>query len=99
MTTKVLVKLLEEEEDDDLLLCYMLQKKQRRSTSSIFKTRREEEFFCLLIKNHLSLEEDKFRSYFRSNKKQFDYVLSLIDKDVQTKGDITPQEKLSLTLR
>lgn len=95
----VIKVLLEEEEDDDLLLYYYYKRKQRKSTNKLYTTRNQEGSFSLLIKNHLLFDESMFRMYFRLNKMQFDYVLSLMQKTMPKKGRITLKEKLALTLR
>lgn len=99
MASKQLQILLEEEEDDDLLLSY-LYRKRRRQMSSLYETRSTEGFYSLLINNHLAIEDEKFRQYFRLNQTQFNYVLSLVETDIQKRGGgISPREKLSITLR
>ena len=93
--------LLEEEEDDDFLL-YYLHQKRRRSVLPMYRNRIYEGSFETLIKRHFNEDEKTFRNYCRLNKNQFNFVLSLIKKDLlpkTTRTVITPEEKLFLTLR
>lgn len=91
--------LLEEEEDDDLLLYYYYKSKKRLPINELYSTRSQEGSFSLLVKNHLLFDDTMFRTYFRLNKTQFDYVLNLLKKTMLAKGRISLKEKLALTLR
>lgn len=94
----------EEEEDDDilLLLCALIPKK-RMKIDTLFTSREEEGCFQTLIKRHLNYKEEKFRKYCRLNQSQFNFVLSLINQDIQPRRNgssiITSAQKLFLTLR
>ena len=74
---KIILELLREEEEDDQLLLNTKNKK-RKSISNLFSTRKSEGFFEKLIKGHLATDNIKFREFFRLNRRQFDFVLSLI---------------------
>lgn len=96
---EMLINILAEEEDDDLLLLYY---ENREPIDPIFKSRNEEGYYQILIQKHLYCDEKKFRKFCRLNKKQFNFVLSLIMKEIQPKTckkSISPEEKLFLTLR
>ncbi|XP_022906222.1 uncharacterized protein [Onthophagus taurus] len=93
--------LLEEEEDDDIRLLLSI----REDTSELYKSRNQEGYFEILIRNHLNADDEKFRSFFRLNKEQFNFVLNLVHADLKkqstncVKNPISPEEKLALTLR
>ncbi|XP_050517993.1 uncharacterized protein LOC126892490 [Diabrotica virgifera virgifera] len=92
--------LMEEEDDDDLLLLHY--KRKRKPTRSLFKNRQFEGSYSILIKKHLMANEDIFRSYCRLNKKQFNFIFSFIQDDINakvTRNAISGEEKLFLTLR
>ena len=101
---KIILELLREEEEDDQLLLNTKNKK-RKSISNLFSTRKSEGFFEKLIKGHLTTDNIKFREFFRLNRRQFDFVLSLIKNQIQKTPTmrwhepITPEEKLAVTLR
>lgn len=96
--------LLEEEfadEEDELLLELL----KNEEPDNIFKTRKSEGAYEVLIKRHLSKNKAKFREYFRLTPALFNEVLNYIRNDIETKPcnrhikPITPEEKLSITLR
>lgn len=93
--------LLEEENDDDMRLLLSL----RDKTSELYESRNEEGYYKILIQNHLNDDDEKFRSFFRLNKDQFNFVLSLVQNELKkkptnrVKTPISPEEKLALTLR
>jgi len=97
--------LLEEADDDDIYLQYLVNPKPKSRPNPLFKTRREEGYHQILINGHLRLDEKKFREFFRLNRGQFDYILSIIEGDLTTiptpfvPKPITPEEKLAVTLR
>lgn len=92
--------LMEEEEDEFLRLLSV-----REETDEMYTSRSEEGYYKILIKNHLEADNEKFRGFFRLNKDQFDFVLTLIDEDIRkqptntVKVPISSKEKLALTLR
>lgn len=90
----------EEEEDDDLLLLYLLSTRDR--TDPIYETRSDQGLYKILIQEHLNYNDDKFREYSRFNKRQFNFILSLVYEELTpktTRHCIGPEEKLFLTLR
>lgn len=95
--------LLEDDEDEDIIVQLLSEK--RASISRIYKTRPEEGYFNILIRTHLTADEEKFRQFFRLNQNQFNFVLKLVDGDLTkpythfVKIPISPQEKLAVTLR
>lgn len=100
---KIILLLLEEEEEDDELL--ITRYKKRQKVNDLFINRKTEGFFEILINRHLSNDETKFREFFRVNKIQFDYLLSLVEVELskepynREKEPITASEKLAVTLR
>ncbi|CAI6370420.1 unnamed protein product [Macrosiphum euphorbiae] len=100
----MMLELLREEEEDDQLLL-MHRNKRRNPISNLFLTRKSEGFFEKLIKGHLVTDDIKFREFFRLNRRQFYFVLSLIKNQIQKtptmrwQEPITPEEKLAVTLR
>jgi len=101
---KIMLLLLEEEEEDDDLLI-TTQSEQREKVDALFLNRKAEGYFEILISRHLIRNETKFREFFRVNRQQFDYLLSLVTFELtkppsnRVKKPITTAEKLSLTLR
>lgn len=91
----------EEEEDDDLLLQYYLSL-ERASTNSIFLSRNEEGYYKILIQKHLNSDDEMFRDFCRFNKRQFKFILGVLNDELQpktTRECINSEEKLFLTLR
>jgi len=101
---KILLLLLEEEQEEDELL-YNVKYKKREKVDELFLNRKSEGYFEILINRHLQRNETKFREFFRVNKNQFDFLLSLIEVQLtkmpsnRVKEPITAAEKLALTLR
>jgi len=99
----MLLLLEEEQEDDDLLIT--TQSEQRERVDALFLNRKTEEYFEILIRRQLIRNETKFREFFRVNKYQFDFLLSLVEVQLtimpsnRVKKPITTAEKLALTLR
>jgi len=97
--------LLEESDDDDIYLQYLANPKPKLRPNPLFKTRREEGYHQILINGHFRLDKKKFREFFRLNRDQFNYILSLIEGDLTTTPTtfvpkpISAEEKLALTLR
>jgi len=97
--------LLEEADDDDVYLQYLVNPKPKLGPNPLFKTRREEGYHQILINGHLRFDDKKFREFFRINRGQFDYILSLIEEDLTTipttfvPKPISAEEKLAVTLR
>ena len=83
--------LAEEIEDEEMLSAPRLEK------HAIFKRRQGERYFKILINNHLLGDDVKF---FRLNKLQFDFVLSLVKQDIKKSSancipyPVSPEEKL-----
>jgi len=84
---KIILLLLEEEDDDELLITRY---KKRQKVNDLFINRKTEGFFEILINRHLSNDETKFREFFRVNKIQFDYLLSLVEVELSQKKLIFP---------
>lgn len=67
--------------------------------------RSREGCFNILVERHLIDNETRFRAYFRVSFELFNYILNFIKDDIKrrpsnrVKKPITPEEKLSLTLR
>lgn len=97
--------LLEEEEDEEMLLLNVAIKPQRQSERELFKRRTKEGYGNLLIRGHLSCEDDTFRQFFRLNRQQFHFVLNLVGDCITKRSyarvvcPISAEEKLYLTLR
>lgn len=99
--------LLEEEADEDcemLLLAQNLEN-NRSQENDLYKERRTEGFFTLLMKGHLENDEERFRQFFRLNREQFNFLVTLVGENLKSKSTpthknpITPEEKLAVTLR
>lgn len=94
--------LLQEEEEEEILLA-KLQKNEK--PHPLYLSRCEEGFQNILIQRHLLQDDSMFRKFFRLNRVQFDYILSLIESGLhrnscnKVKQPISPAEKLGLTLR
>ncbi|KAL4123037.1 hypothetical protein QTP88_015269 [Uroleucon formosanum] len=89
--------------EDELLLRMI--PKSRNAPNSIIVTRETEGFFKKLIEGHLFNNEVKFREFFRVNREQFNFILSLVKYDLTKEPTmrvpvpISPDEKLAITLR
>lgn len=89
--------------EDELLLRMI--PKPRNAPNSIIATRETEGFFKKLIEGHLFNNEVKFREFFRVNREQFNFILSLVKDDLTKEPTmrvpvpISPDEKLAITLR
>jgi len=101
----IICEILREEEDfEDELLLRMIPE-QRNAFNSIVSTRKIEGFFKQLIEGHLLNNDAKFREFFRVNKEQFYFILSLVKKyltkepTMRVPEPISADEKLALTLR
>lgn len=96
--------LLRDEEMENELLMNIIPKK-RKPFNSLFSTRNSEGFFKNLIGEHLINDDEKFREFLRLNRKQFNFILSLVQEEITKKPTlrvpepISPEEKLALTLR
>lgn len=95
-----------EEEQSEIILKYMqMRNRKRRAVHLMYKNRSEEGTFNNLITRHLIDDEEKFRSFFRLNRNQFNYVLQAIKENITKKPTsfvrrpISPEEKLAVTLR
>jgi len=101
---RILYELLKEEAEDDELL-FNLTNQKRNQISPLFSRRKSEGFFEKLVKGHLSTDDNKFREFFRLNRQQFDFILSLVresltkEPSLRVPDPITPDEKLAITLR
>jgi len=102
---KIVQLLLKEEEEEEKLLFSYLNPKKKKKVDILYQSRSNEGFFEILIERHLLNNEPKFREFFRVNRQQFDYLLSLVKFELtkppsnRVKKPITAAEKLSLTLR
>lgn len=72
----------------------------------IYKDRDKKDRENSFIKNHLLHDEEMYRQFFNLNKKQVDFVLSLIENNIRKetssrrmKNPISPVEKLFLILK
>jgi hypothetical protein len=97
-----LVTYLEEvEEEED----YILERFHKRKPIGAMYLCREKGVYRGFIENHLLDDELKFKAYFRFTRKQFNFILTLIEDKIasssynRVKKPITPTEKLALTLR
>lgn len=100
------VLLLEEEDDDAVLVAdFEGRKRKREKVKALFKTRNIEGYSSILVANHLLGDVQTFRQFFRLNKDQVDFVLTLVGTDLtkqscrRVPSPISAQEKLLLTLR
>ncbi|CAI6376081.1 unnamed protein product [Macrosiphum euphorbiae] len=75
--------LLRDEEMENESLTNIIPKK-RKPFNSLFSTRNSEGFFKSLIGGHLINDDEQFREFFRLNRKQFNFILSLV-QEVMTK--------------
>ncbi|KAK9701539.1 hypothetical protein QE152_g30529 [Popillia japonica] len=100
----IAVLLMEEEEEEESLLLWAY-KKPSKKVSKIFTTRETEGVFNLTVEKRLFGKDQKFREYFRLSTQLFQIVLEHIKEDVtklpynRHKNPISPEEKLSITLR
>lgn len=97
-----LKKIFEEEEDDDDLLLLYYYLSVRNPIDPIYSSRKEQGLYKILIQEHLNYNDDKFREFCRFNKRQFNFILSLVDEELSpktTRNCIGAEEKLFLTLR
>jgi len=100
----ILTLLLDEENEDNIIFSNVVSTKKNH-TNKIFKNRANEGFFEILINRHLNNDEIKFCDFFRDNRNQFDFLLSLVEKELTVQPTnvvsrpITPAEKLAVTLR
>lgn len=80
-----------EEEEKDLFLLFLAD--SVRSIPDIFCTRGEEGCESMLVQRHLLQDENKFRSFYRLNINQFNFVLGLIENDLKKPscGLVRPQ--------
>lgn len=82
-----------------------MRKKEKKYHIRLIKQRKLEGFQSILVKNHLTDNEIKFKEFFRITRYQFNYILELIQDDLITnpynrvKDPITPTKKLAITLR
>lgn len=86
----------EESSEDDM---------ERSEARAIFKRRTTEGAYEILVRRHLSGNENKFIEYFRLTLVLFDYVLNYIKDDLtskpynRNKNPISPEQKLCVFLR
>ena len=66
--------ILLEDEDADILWLFST----REETHKMYKFRNQEGYYRILIENHLDVDDEKFRGFFRLNKDHFDFVLNLV---------------------
>lgn len=97
-----LYNFIEDEADEELLLLVHL---FREESDRIYSERNMEGCFNNLIQRHLIDNETRFRAYFRVSFELFNYILNFIREDIirpscnRVKKPISPEEKLSVTLR
>lgn len=102
MDVFTLYNILEDEADEELLL---LANYFRNENDEMFSERSREGCFNALIQRHLIDNETRFRAYFRVSFELFNYILNYIKEDIKRrpsnriKKPISPEEKLSITLR
>lgn len=95
--------LLNEDLENNVLINLIT--KKRKPIKSLYTTRNSEGFFKNMIIGHLINDNEKFREFFRINIDQFNFILSLVKEEitkqptVRIPEPISPEEKLSLTLR
>jgi len=75
----IICEMLREEADFEEELLRMIPK-QRNAFNSLVTARKTEGFFNQLIEGHLFKNEIKFREFFRVNREQFYFILSLVKK-------------------
>ncbi|XP_060859640.1 uncharacterized protein LOC132951195 [Metopolophium dirhodum] len=102
MDVVMLYNILEDEADEELLL---LANHFRNENDEMFSQRSREGCFSTLIQRRLIDNETRFRAYFRVSFELFNYILNAIKEDIRRrpsnriKKPISPEEKLSVTLR
>lgn len=102
MDVLTLYDMLEDEADEELLL---LTSYFRDEDDEMFSERSREGCFNTLVQRRLIDNETRFRAYFRVSFELFNYILNHIKEDIRrypsnrVKKPISPEEKLSLTLR
>lgn len=102
MDVLTLYNILEDEADEELLL---LASYFRDENDEIVSERSREGCYNTLIRRRLVDNETRFKSYFRVSFELFNYILNSIKEDKRrrpsnrVKRPISPEEKLSLTLR
>jgi len=101
----LILNLLQDElEENELLFSYLMPKK-RKSIDSLFLNRESEGYFNILINRFLFENDIKFREFFRINREQFNFLLSLIEVEntklpsMRVKHPISAAEKLAITIR
>lgn len=94
--------LLEDEADDELLLLVHL---FREGSDAMYSERNREGCYNNLIQRRSIDNETRYRAYFRVSFELFNYILNYIREDIKrppcsrVKKHISPEEKLSVTLR
>lgn len=103
---KCLILLFLNYQDEEIIQLSLLQKREnRKGVLPMFKRRKLEGFQSILIRNHLTDNETKFKQFFRISCYQFNNVLELIRNDLtvnpynRVTEPITASEKLAITLR
>jgi len=101
----LILNLIQDElEENELLFSYLIPKK-RKSIDSLFLNLESEGYFNILINRHLFENDIKFREFFRINREQFNFLLSLIEVELtklpsmRVKDPISAAEKLAITIR
>lgn len=93
--------LMEDEAEDEILLLTKL----RDKSDEMFSKRNKEGCYNNLIQRRLTDNNTRFRAYFCISNELFNYILSYIREDIKrpvynrVKKCISPEEKLSVTLR
>ena len=103
---RLLIKYLLAEDEEEEQVLFEMYGRKRAATHIMFDLRKEEGIFNKLIVNHLREDPKKFLDFFRLSSDQFNFLLALIKEDLYNKQStnlkmypITPEEKLSITLR
>lgn len=107
MDNTALIKciLLEEADDDEAMFLWYLEQEKRNGHDPLFSSRSAEGYYEILINGYLRNNENKFREFFRLNRRQFDFILNIIKDDLTlnptffVRKPISAGEKLAVTLR
>jgi len=77
-----ILTLLLDEENDDMIFSDIILTKKKNSTDDTFKNRAGEGFFGVSINRRLKNNEIRFREFFRVNHDQFEFLSSLVAKEL-----------------
>lgn len=102
MDVNTLAMLMIEEEEAEV---EMIQISQRCDANALYVNRKSEGYFATTIQNHFVNDDELFRRFFRLNRPQFNFVLSLVGDDLKRKSTnavpepISAEQRLAVTLR